>query len=532
MDSTQLVQIRKDFYNTIRKRVESIIGLETKDLQNYRGRYEKELGQMAWTAVDKKHLFARLASAQVVIVGDFHAQKQSTRGFLRIIRKLKTPLVLALECLNEADQGAINSYMKGSLSEKDFLSRVAWKKKWGFPWENYRPLFKWAQLHKVAVYGINSASTPSNDLSLLKRDESSAAIIKKINQLYPDKKILVQYGDLHLASAHLPKQIKRKMVGADVCVIYQSPEILYFKIMEKQKELSTDVVKLTNDKWALNGLPPWIKWQDYLLYLESGYDKRVKISDIDPTDSVVQSVELLSQSFGLNIDISSLSVYSANDDVFFEQISKLPLVVRKRVLENVQEGISFYLPELQVGYLARFSVNHVTRVASQYIYYKEKGFSKTIVDPKKEFLKLIWLEAVTYLCSKVTNPKRKTDTLQDIRTALQKEQFDDRGKEALMLSLTQKLSELQFLSHSKVRPQDDTYKKYNKSSFNISAQILGGILGEKFFYALNKKIIRFPLNKNLLFKDLQLSHFSQVYYESLEMVESWPVPFKSKYDRM
>ncbi|MBC7420689.1 MAG: ChaN family lipoprotein [Bdellovibrio sp.] len=527
MDSTQLVQIRKDFYKTIRKRAESITGHESKDLQKYRERYEKELSLLPWTSVDKRHLFERLKAADLIIVGDFHAQKQSTRGFLRIIRKIKVPLVLALECLTDKDQPVIESYLQGLLSEKDFLSKVAWKKKWGFPWENYRPLFKWAQQNKISVYGVNSG-----EKSLALRDEKSAQILKKVHGLNPGKKIFVQYGDLHIASAHLPKQIKSKLPKLDVCVIYQSPEILYFKIMEKHKELSTDVVKLSADRWALNVLPPWIKWQDYLLYLESGHDKRIKISEIDPTDSVSQTVELLAKSFGLKTDVSSLSVYSANDDSFFEKVSQLPLQLRKRALENVQEGVSFFIPEIEIGYLARFSVNHVTRVAAQYIYFKEKGFLKTILDPKKDFLKCIWLEAVTYVCSKVTNPKRKTDTLQDIRDALQKEQFDDRGKEALMLSLTQKLSELQFLSQAKLKPSSDIVKKYNTSSYTISAQILGGILGEKFFYAINKKMIRFPINKTLLFKDLQLVHFAHAYYETLEMVESWPVPFRSKYDKM
>ncbi len=527
MDSTQLVQIRKDFYKTIRKRAEAITGHEPKEVQKYRDRYEKELNLLAWTSVDKRHLFARMKSADLVLVGDFHAQKQSTRGFLRIIRKVKVGISLALECLDEKDQPAIKSYLLGQISEKEFLTKVAWKKKWGFPWENYRPLFKWAQQNKVLIFGINS-----DEKTLKGRDEKSASIIENIFASHPDKKLFVQYGDLHIASAHLPKQLKKKMPKLDICIIYQSPEILYFKIMEKQKEISTDVVRLDNDKWALNVLPPWIKWQDYLLYLESGYDKKIKVSDIDPTDSVSHSVELLSNSFGLKTDIASLSVYSANDDSFFEKVGQLPLQLKKRVLAQVQEGVSFYIPEIQIGYLARFSVNHVTRVAAQYIYFKEKGFLKTVLDPKKDFLKCIWLEAVVYLCSKVTNPKRKTDTLQDIRDALQKEQFDDRGKEALMLSLTQKLAELQFLSSGKLKSFSEMAKKYNTSSYLISAQILGGILGEKFFYAIHKKIIRFPLNKTLLFKDLQMGHFAQAYYETLEMVESWPVPFRSKYDRM
>lgn len=524
-----MVQIRKDFYRTIRKRAETITGVESKELHGYRQTYERELSHLSWAAMDQKHFFARLNSADMVLVGDFHAQKQSTRGFLRIVRKMKAQVVLALECLSEKDQAAIDFYLKGELSEKDFLNRVSWKKNWGFPWENYRPLFKWAQAHKVPIYGINDGPQKK---SLSVRDKNAAIRIQKIKQLHPKLKVFIQYGDFHIASIHLPKQIRNRIPKVDLCVVYQSPEVIYFKIMEKQKEVATDVVRLTEDKWALNVLPPWVKWQDYLLYLESGYDRRVRVSDdVDPTDSVGHTVELLAKSFGLKIDKSALSVYTAHDDGFFDQIDKLNLVLKKRVLENIQEGISFYIPELQVGYLARLSVNHVTKVAAQYVYYKENGFLTTILDPKKDFLKAIWLEAVTYLCSKVTNPKRKTDTLQDIREALQKEQFDDRGKEALMLSLAQKLSELQFISQNKMGSEARS-KKYSKKSYVLSAQILGGILGEKFFYALTKKLIRFPLNKGLLFKDLQTNQFNKVYYESLEMVESWPVLFKSKYDKM
>ncbi|MBY0553390.1 ChaN family lipoprotein [bacterium] len=530
MDSTQLVQIRKDFYLNIKKRVESILGQETKELKNYRDSYDKELGKLPWQAVDKRHLFSRLKLADIVLVGDFHAQKQSTRGFLRIIRKMKTPLVIALECLSVQDQLAIDLYLSGEISEKDFLTRVAWKKNWGFPWENYKPLFKWAQQNKIKIYGINAAAKAK---TLKDRDILSAEAIKKVQQIHKNAKIFVQYGDLHLASMHLPKTIHKIMPKADVCVIYQSPEILYFKIMEKQKEISTDVVKLGADKWALNGLPPWIKWQDYLLFLESGYDKKIQINDVDPTDTVAATVEFLTQSFGLSSDVSSLSVYTSDDNNFFELIEDCPMALRNKIIENVQEGISFYVPEMECGYLARYSVNHVTRVAAQYIYFNEGSFTKTIIDPKKDYLKIIWLEAVIYFFSKVKNPKRKTDTMQDIRNALQKEQFDDRGKEALMLALTQKLSELQFLSEGRFRALSEAViRKYSKKSFFISAQIIGGIMGEKIFYAFNKKMIQLPVNKSLIFKNLQMSSFNKAYYESLEMIESWPVSFRSKYDKL
>ena len=138
---------------------------------------------------------------------------------------------------------------------------------------------------------------------------------------------------------------------------------------------------------------------------------------------------------------------------------------------------------------------------------------------------------VNYLCIKVANPKRKTDTLLDIRTALQKEQFDDRGKEALTIALMQKLNEMQFLSSGTLRPI--TFKaKTSKKSILAASQVLGSMMGEKFYFALNKKIIQLPKNKNLIFKNLETDSFSTIYYESLEMIESWPESFKSKFDKL
>ena len=74
------------------------------------------------------------------------------------------------------------------------------------------------------------------------------------------------------------------------------------------------------------------------------------------------------------------------------------------LIKSVDEPITVYIPELEIAYLSRLSVNHVSKVAAQYIYFMQKGYLKTINDPRKEFLKLIWLEMVTYLCSKIANP--------------------------------------------------------------------------------------------------------------------------------
>ena len=530
MDSTRLAQIRYEFYLNIRRRVESIIGQENRMLKNYRESYERELAKANWQIIDKRHFFARLNQAEIVVVGDFHAHKQSTRGFLRIIRRMKCDFVLCLECLRAVDQDGIDAYISGEITEKEFLSRVAWKKNWGFSWENYKPLFKWAQQNKIKIYGINS---DSKTITLRQRDEFSAKRIKEIAIENKGSKLFVQFGDLHLASSHLPKAIRKNLPKVNLCTVYQSPEEIYFKVMGQHQEAHADVIKISTDIWSLNVLPPWIKWQDYLLHLESGQDRRTPAGEHDPTDSVSHTVNFLSQLFGLKANLDSLSVYSSSDDLFFDKVETLPISIRKRVIENVQEGLSFWVPELACGYLARFSVNHVARVAAQFLYWSAGCFGKTILDPKKEFYKLIWLEAVTYFFSKVKNPKKKTDTLQDIRSAIQKEQFDDRGKEALQLALTQKMTELQFLSGGAVKSTADViFSKYGKKSYTVASQILGGIIGEKLFYAFSKKIIKLPENRSLIFKDLSRNGFVKIYYESMDVIEAWPISFKSKYDKL
>ncbi len=530
MDSTRLVQIRKDFYLAVRSQVESILGRESSELSKYRRTYETELKSLDYALVRKKHFKQAIRKSDIILVGDFHAVKQSSRSLLRLLRGMNQPVILCIECVQSKDQAALDLYITGKISEKDFLTRIQWKKNWSFPWENYRPLFKWAQTNQAKVFAINDSSTRH---SLAARDEYSAQLIKNIRGKYPKFQLWIQYGDLHLASKHLPLKLKKLAPQDKISIIYQSPEIIYFKIMDDQLEAATDIVQLSKNQWALNGLSPWVKWQDYQLYLESGFDKKIKRPDNDLTDTVALTVNLLSESFGFNINLSALSVYSSLDSGFLEQLDQLPANIRKRILENIQDSNSMYIPELQIAFVSRLSVNHVSKVAAQYIYFKKNAYLHTLSDPKKDFLKLIWLEMVTYLCSKIANPKRKSDTLQDIRAALQKEQFDDRGKEALMLALNQKLGEMRFVSSGKAKSLMPLQtNKFNQKSYMTASQILGGIMGEKFYFALHQKHLKLPADYKIIFKDLQGTKFTESYYESLELIESWPTTFKSKFDRL
>lgn len=524
------VKVKFDYYMRIRSKVEDLVGHQTRTIQKYQKEYEEELNRAPWEVGRKQDLFSQMNKSQIVYIGDFHAQAQSARTVLRIARKLGAQNVcLGLECFFVNHQKIINTYLQGHLNEREFLKKIEWKKAWGFPWEFTRPLMKWASQNKVPVVALNAGGNKN----FLAQDRATASTITTALQTYPHRKMLVQYGDFHLATKHLPQEVKklnRKIIDV---VVLQSPENLYFKLLKKSKDPSTiDFVRLSGNRWALMSVVPWVKWQDYLLYLETGQDKRVKGDDYDLTDHVSQAVQVLNKLLNLQIKVDDLEVYSVNDEALFNRIQKLPISDRAYYKEILLSGQSFYCPEQKMGFVARPSLNQISKVAALFVLFKLGAYKKSLIDSKKDFLKNIWIEMLTYFLTKIINPKKKSDTFDDIRQALRSEQFSDKGKEALVLALEQKLNEVRFATFqdlSFLTKKSSSLK--SKKSYTTASHILGGIMGEKVYTAFQKGQVKLPQHKQLLLKDLQSKHFTKAYFEAVEIIDSWPSSFKSKFDK-
>ncbi len=534
MTPSRYKSLKFHFYQKTKQRVSELLGVKDKALAKYENDYWQELESLSPKLAKKKEFFDAVTHAEIIFFGDFHAHQQSTRSLLRVARQLKASnCVLALECLSVQFQPQLDMFIKGEMGEKDFLRLVEWKKNWGFPWEYVRPLLKWAAQNEVPVYAINQLKI--RDLNI--RDQYSTEHIKKIFnediQKHPGKKLIVQYGDFHLAYKHLPLKVKKTIPGVRTMTIFQSPEPIFFKLSVQTFDMGkVDFVNLEKNKWAMMTVVPWVKWQDYLLYLEAGYDRKLKSAEFEPTDHVSKTVIMLSDLLRLNVTVNSLSVYSLNDESILTKIKNLPHPIRNEYLELIKSMQSFYCPEIQAGFLARPSLNHISRVASQYILIQQNVLKKSFQDPKKDFLKLIWLEMIIYFFSKLMNPKRKSDTFDDIRQALKKESFIDRGREALTVALEQKMTEVQYMNLQSMKSGIQlSKKKYHKKSYLVASQILGGILGEKVYLAFYKKLFNWTTESQLVLKNLDDKHFNKTYYELIEMIESWPLPVKSKYDR-
>lgn len=528
----QSIQTRKSLYRQVLSHVTQLLGGESPGVARYRRQFENEF-RRRWKVAELSEILADIEAAQVVYLSDFHALQQSQKAHMRILRLLepRPQRFLLLECFEARHQKSLDLYLSGKISERDLLKAIEWKRSWGFPWEHYRPLLRWAQKHKVRVFGINLSSRERTAKSLHTRDQFAADKVAEILRRFPQGQALVIFGDWHLAQVHLPAEVRKRLKSVRDVIVYQNSERLYFSLLEKNLDHSVDIVKLQTGVYCLQNVPPWVKWQNYLIYLESNADLLLDEEDLDWTDDVAKYVALLSADLGLKVPVDAFSVYSSGDDRLFEILSDLGEEQKQKWFRGlVEEEVSFYLPEPKVAYLGRPTVNQAAALAMSICFCE---VSKVKAYPWKmplDFHKLIWWEAIQYFGSKLLNPKRKTDSLSDLRAALQARSPSDRGREALQLALAQKMKDLLFLSGMSDRRSLPRPRK--AFSYREAARLLGGLMGEKMYFAYRKRWLNLKTLTALLKKSTDSENFEPTYLEILEVLENWPEPFESKRDKL
>lgn len=527
------VRIRQQLYRQLESHVRQLLGAESAGTSRYRQEYEKEF-RRPWKVTRRETLLDEIEKSEIVLIGDFHALHQSQRAQARILKALSggRPVLLAVEFFQASDQRILDRYCAGQIGEREFLKAIQWQKRWGFPWENYRGLVRWAVKKKWKVAGINKVFESRSATTLKARDRFSAEKIRELRESHPDHLIVVIYGDLHLADAHLPRAI-RKALGRKagrLLTVFQNSERIYFKILERGLEVEVDVVRLSKDQFCVLSVPPWVKWQNYLLFLESHLDRGLT-EEADFTDEVENYLKIIQHDLEAKVPEGAFTVHTPSDSGFWERVSE-GFSERERtwIRAWVERGATFFLPEISAGFLVRPSVNHTATLAMAVFHAHVSGWKKAPLRMPQDFLKLVWLETVQYFGTKLINPKRKTDTVQDIKSSLAAHLPGDLGKEALQLALSQKMNELLWLSGARKRAELFRPRRY--ASYQEGARLLGGILGEKLFLAYRRRVFSKQTLMNLIRRPVDDETFDHFYYEALELIESLPEPFLSKTEKL
>ena len=523
---------RKQILKSIKQRVTKILGNPGLELQFYAKQYDREI-RRSWKVSSKQKLVNKINTSDIVFGADFHAHAQAQRTHLRILRSLSTQrkITLALECFESRDQKIIDLYMNGKISEKKFLNKISWNKKWGFSWQHYKPLLQLAKDREYKVIGLNKYYAYTNRHTLANREQHAANILAENVKTSEGELVYVIFGELHLSNKHLPtkfeKALKRKVSAT---VIFQNVEKIYFDLIKKKKELTVDVVQFSQNEFCILNSPPWVKWQSYLLYLEKATDYDHENSENSQLilDMFINQLELLKTEFHLQLETGHLSVFGPGDlDIrTFTQDGRLSKPEIQHMQDQILSGHSFVIPQFHAVYIARISLNHISMMAGEWLY---TSCAKTVHVPwnmPEDFTKLIWLESMGFFCSKILNPARKLDTIED----LTKKAYQNREREVDVLKICVSFKHHETSKLAAIKKWD--FKSRHKSSYFEAARKLGAMMGEQMFWGYRNGTIRRRLALDWLKVSTDSKSFDRFYFEVSRILNRLPVIMKSKEERL
>ena len=213
------------------------------------------------------NLYRSCKTAQIVWVGDYHANPASQRFLIRLLKALRSsekPMVLGMEIVYKKNQGILEQWLDGTVSEREFLKRIRYDLEWGYDWENYREIFLTAKSLRIAVKGLDCELR--KDLrKIRKRDLCVAGKIAQIIQQDSQAQFVVFFGESHLAESHLPGRVRRVLKAAgqtlEDIVIVQNMDSIYWSLMRQKHQ--ADVVQIEPGKFCVFNSTPLEKYRSY-----------------------------------------------------------------------------------------------------------------------------------------------------------------------------------------------------------------------------------------------------------------------------
>jgi uncharacterized iron-regulated protein len=110
---------------------------------------------------DQQRLLQKIQTANVIYLGETHdqlADHQAQLGIIQALHRGKPRMAIALEMVQKPYQFALDRYLSGTLSEPELLTQTEYQKRWGFDWNFYAPIFRFAKAKSLPLLALNTPS--------------------------------------------------------------------------------------------------------------------------------------------------------------------------------------------------------------------------------------------------------------------------------------------------------------------------------------------------------------------------------------
>ena len=117
---------------------------------------------------DPQRVLQQLAIADVVYLGETHDSADDHRAQLEIIQslyRLRPDLAIAMEMFQRPYQSVLDRYLAGAISEAQLKELSQYQTRWGFEWEYYAPILRFAKENRLRVIAVNTPTEVTRKVS-------------------------------------------------------------------------------------------------------------------------------------------------------------------------------------------------------------------------------------------------------------------------------------------------------------------------------------------------------------------------------
>ncbi len=436
---TRLIELQKKIHRTLEREAQAIFGPAVPAIRAYERACSRDF-QGRHQISTKSELIRAIRDTDVTLLADHHAFAQSQRTALRLLREAVLPgehWALGLEFIPSQFQSELDLYQSGKMDLETFLQTIRYREDWGFPWRNYAPLLEWARQHSVKVLALNRPKPllpiGRSIRDLHARDQWAAGIIS--DYFHENKnplRVFVLYGGYHVGQQHLPRHLSRiskAFLGKPLRAlsVHQNVDQLYWKLAQSERELQAQVLRFKKNIFCVFSGTPWSQLQSMIEcadgHLLNNSGLAHESSDDDDDSSVPNDSLTLMSKYGELIadflelprpSFDSLTVHGVDEADFTDTLGDALSAHQLRMIHSwIESNQRFYLPRVQVAYIATPSSNAIAELAAQHLYFQRTRIDDFFSGGSESFYQWILLQSFGHLGSLVVNPRRKCDLPMD-----------------------------------------------------------------------------------------------------------------------
>jgi hypothetical protein len=484
---------------------------QTPELERYYEEYRQEVATFDVVSYPEE-LVQRVAEADIVYVGDFHTLLPAQKFVIRLIDMVQRepsmkgrPLVVCLEAFHSSKQEHVDHWLAGKCTFFEFLELANYRRNWGFPVKGYQRIADLCHDRSIPILGINSTSR--SDEPLRSRDRHAAKVISRAREEHPDALFLVFIGDLHIAEGHLPQDVADVWPGDEVpnsVIVYTNPETIYWSLTDDNLEYIVNVVKISEDRFAVINATPLAKYESYLRFVEGVVDDRdwdpVEEPGTEPFDIEEQTVDYairIAAYLGIErfeVPEFELATWDSEEETVGEMSRRYGADHKQvsAIIAALQSRQPAFIGPYGM-YLHDFSLNDAADLAARLVL-RALGWEKPFDRTRNAYYGDIIYEAFVYFATKIINPKRTCKRESDLADWTSRERMKRfPGKLARQLADvvgTQVAPHLELLHRALGADDPGLFRASRRwwqsplpNRFQAS-RLLGARLGERLFYSV------------------------------------------------